>query len=89
MADENLIQVNRPDGYGQTKEGLLVPSELARQREVWFKEEVKLMRRLAKMLDHHQVNALLVCRDCGEVIVPDDESGEVEFVCKCKRRVVL
>lgn len=53
-------------GYRQTASGLIVPAESTRERQVWTKDEWKLLDRATRMLGGHGLSLLLECQhaDC-------------------------
>lgn len=53
-------------GYRQTASGLLVPKESTRERQVWTKDEWKLLDRATRMVGGHGLKLLLECQheDC-------------------------
>lgn len=50
-----------PTGFREHASGLIVPAELSRERQIWTREEWKLLNRVTKMLDGHGVSILLKC----------------------------
>lgn len=63
-----MMQVSRvPYGYGQAPgSDLLVPTELAREREVWTREEWKTLERARKLAASRGVVLKLGCPECRE-----------------------
>ena len=49
--------------FRPTASGLLVPQELSRVREVWTKDEVRLLDRVRLLLVRHQIDLYLGCQD--------------------------
>lgn len=50
-----------PAGFRRKNGGLIVPEALSRVREVWVKDEWKLLERATKMLASHHVIVYLHC----------------------------
>ena len=78
-------------GYARRPSGLIVPTDVARTREVWVHSETKLLRRLSKLLASHGVTAVLccdepACRDHPAIKSELDAWGREVLVCGCKRR---
>ena len=95
MTDLDKTTLNPTSTHGLTRRpsGLLVPEAVARTREVWLREEGKLLRRLHKLLTSHGVKAVLLCAEpaCREhpaIVSEVGEDGTTVMVCGCKRREV-
>lgn len=51
-----------PLGFAPHTSGLLVPESVARRREVWTREDWKVVNRAAKVLNDRHVGTLMRCR---------------------------
>ena len=78
-----------PQGFRQSGTGLIVPETLARAREVWPRDEWKLLDRAAKMLAHHQVKFTLRCAnpECDGTLSRIDDP-ELTLRCQCMDRIL-
>lgn len=50
-------------GFHEHASGLLVPADIAREREVWTKDEWRLLERCTKMLKSHGVALQMQCEN--------------------------
>lgn len=71
---------------------LVVPEEVSRQREVWTREEMKLLRRTEKLLRSRNLDLYVLCLDerCKEqprVTAMRDAQGKVVMECEHKVRI--
>lgn len=81
----------RPAGYRQSPGGLLVPSSLEREREVWTRDEWKVLDRAAALLAARGVSMVLRCNVCrvgGALAASQGPSGERLLTCAHKQRVL-
>jgi hypothetical protein len=53
------------EGFREHASGLLVPSDISRVREVWTRDEWKLLERAAKLLTARGVELFLGCPEPG------------------------
>ena len=99
MTDLDTTTLNPLSTHGLTRRpsGLLVPESAvpapARTREVWLREEAKLLRRLSRLLKAHHVRAVLLCDEpaCREkpaITSQVEPDGTTVLVCGCKAREV-
>ena len=81
----------------KTESGLIVPEDaITKQREVWTKDESRLMRRVINLLLQRKIRCIMVCQECqkGEqlqqeaVVVPSavDAAGTLVWSCGHKDR---
>jgi hypothetical protein len=76
-------------GYRSTGSGLLVPEEHSRKREVWTRDEGRLLDRATKLLTSRQVKFQMACaRDCGEPMTQQfkQPGGLPVLECGCTTR---
>lgn len=72
----------------ETESGLLVPDE-PRKHGVMTNDEIRLIRRAAKMAEAQKLTIVLFCQECKEPLVAGlNASGQSSLNCKCKERVV-
>lgn len=76
-------------GWQKNEAGVLVP--IVQIREVWTSDEGKYLRRLQRIMSGKDLDVILKCRKCKEVVAFQDrpDGGGIEFVCQCKRRVFI
>jgi hypothetical protein len=72
--------------------GLILPTELSRQREVWTKTEHTLLARATKLLKARGLQILLRCEETSCQSAPimrrrDPQSGDIHLECAHKTRV--
>lgn len=89
---EILTRDDTPAGFTEAPSGLVVPDDYARVREVWTRDEWRLMDRALKLLRSRNLAAVLKCNtpECQghEIAVLVDEStGDFTWRCKHKDRV--
>lgn len=67
--------------------GLLLP-EGARvlNREVWPHDDVKKVKRFHQMMQHYQLNILVVCTECNTPVQWQDGPTGPIGLCGCKKR---
>lgn len=84
------MQVGSAD-YTRTDTGLLVPVAAKRQREVWTKDEWKLLNRLGKLLKSRQMSFSIHCTtdDCKDkpMAFTPRPDGTSALACQCKERI--
>ena len=73
--------------------GLLVPPAHQRRREVWTRDEWKLLDRTAKLLAARHVKLQLACEspDCAREPIQrlrDPADGSITLRCRCTDRVL-
>lgn len=84
----DILTHETPAGMFEAPSGLVVP----REREVWTRDEWRLMDRALKLLRSRNLAAVLKCNtdECQgseiEVLV-DDSTGDFTWRCKHKDRV--
>lgn len=78
-----------PTGYGRAKgSGLLVPHDLAREREVWPREEWKTVERAMMLAFRHGATFVLGCPTCHEPLTRTERAdGTTGFHCGHKDHV--
>jgi hypothetical protein len=59
-----VLQPAEPRGFRSNTAGLLVPEDLSRKRQVWTKDEWRLLDRVTKLLQGKGVELFLACPDC-------------------------
>ena len=64
--------------------GLLVPTGLERDRQVWLHDDVKALRRLIMRMRPLQVRVVLVCEACQASL--EEERGTGRLTCRCTVR---
>lgn len=80
-----------PTGFAPHASGLVVPTEVARVREVWTNDERKLLARALGLCGAHQVLVGLQCGrpGCPEPIIRRVETPEgFALRCGCVERVI-
>ncbi len=87
-----MVQV-RPHGYHPTASGLLVPEAHARVREVWTRDEWRILERATKFLSSKDLAIFLGCRasTCREAPLERrrNPDGGLTLRCDHKDRVIL
>lgn len=80
-------------GFHPHASGLLVPDDLARKRQVWTKDEGRLLDRLAKLLNERGMLLNLACQNpkCAQSRKPLERfrmaNGDYVLRCECTDRV--
>jgi len=64
--------------------GLLVPTGLERDREVWLHDDLKVLRRLITRMRPLKVRVVLLCEACQQQL--EEERGTGRLCCRCKVR---
>ena len=79
------------NGFRANASGLLVPESLSRVREVWTRDEWRLIDRVSKLLERRGVDLILACPACaraGKPRIDQDREGDRQVLrCACKDRV--
>lgn len=74
-------------------EGTVTPMQAAvpleRKREAWMEEDVKPLRRVAKVAERHNINLLMQCRECQDIIHFEESDGGMVMECACTRRELI
>ena len=95
MSQPDTLNPMSTHGLTRRVSGLLVPASAVPApeltREVWLREEAKLLRRLSTLLRSHRVRAVLVCekpacRENPAIHVEAAPDGTTVMVCGCTRR---
>lgn len=77
-------------GYRQHASGLLVPNELSRKREVWTRDEWKVLERATKLLGSRGVDMFLRCENDACKAAPMERirrnDGGITLRCACTDR---
>lgn len=81
-----------PRGFRESNAGLLVPEAISREREVWCKDEWRLLDRATRLLTSRGIKFQFACahpRCHGErmTLTRDKTSGDVVLQCAHKTRV--
>lgn len=82
-------------GFREHASGLLVPEDISRQREVWTKDERKLLDRATELLRSRAIALQLRCLhpDCqgpdGKMQFSRDNAGDAILRCGHKDRVFV
>lgn len=85
MSGEILVK-DDPVGYNPSASGsgLLLPSDLSRERETWTRDERRLIERVLKLMRSRKLAVVLKCNDerCkGAEIVPEMTPGGFTWTC--------
>ncbi len=95
MSQPDTLNPMSTHGLTRRVSGLLVPASAVPApeltREVWLREEAKLLRRLSKLLDAHGVKAVLCCAKpscAGAPIIQREvrSDGVERLLCGCTAR---
>lgn len=82
-----------PAGYAPHASGLLVPDEFRREREVWTREDLRLIDKATVFLDQHGVEVYLRCSHEGCHGAPMERirnlDGGITYRCHHRDRVVV
>lgn len=60
---ELLTEQPVPEGFHPSASGLVVPEDLARDREVWTRDEWRLVDRVLKLMRSRNLAVVLHCND--------------------------
>lgn len=78
----------------QTDTGLIVPEgTITQRREVWVRDDVKVMRRAMAIMESFNVESILLCKPCRMAkrdpritVTRDPQTNEVVLTCHCAER---
>ena len=76
-------------GYREHASGLLVPAELSRVREVWTKDEWRLINRAFKLLESRKVAIFLGCSEtaaCKAAPIESIRQGGSTYLLRCAHK---
>ena len=75
-------------GVRQSASGLWVPEELSREREVWTRDEARLLERATKLLESRGVALYLRCThpDCATVPIERLRAADGGLLLRCGHR---
>lgn len=85
----------QPDpAFREHVSGLIVPAELSRKREVWAKDEWRLVERAVKLMKSRGVSTFYKCDNPACASEPlrlhrDPKSRAVDMRCACKSRLMM
>lgn len=78
--------------FRQTASGLHVPAPLSREREVWTRDEHKLLDRVSKLLKSRGIELFIGCteKECRKdpISKVSNEDGTITLRCHHKDRVM-
>lgn len=81
-----------PAGYRFNADGVLVPEEIARKREVWPKADVKKIDGATRILKSRELLFQFACKTCGPrtkmELVRDPTTGQRILRCNCTDRLL-
>lgn len=60
-----------------------------RKREAWTEDDTKPLRRVAKVAEDHNINVMLQCRECKQLVEFDAGPGGLTLNCACTIREVI
>ena len=87
------MAMDAPSGYRKTgASGLLVPTSVARHREVWLLSEWKLLDRAARLCEERGVRLTLSCRGAGcrgVIMRADEDAAGPVLRCDCSDRTFV
>lgn len=66
-----------------TPDTALVP----RERQVWTKDDRKVMNRAVKMMLARHIAVVMHCTSCGEPLTREASNDGFDMLCRCTRRV--
>lgn len=75
-----------PSGFRQSVDsGLILPEPLSRGRQVWTRDEWRLLDRCTSMLDRHGVTLLMRCREtsCAGAPLEPQRLSDGSFRLRC------
>ena len=74
-------------GFHEHASGLVVPDAVARAREVWTKDELKLLLRALRLMNSRQVRVAFICEACKQPLQHEKMAeGTPRLRCACKDR---
>ena len=86
---EFLAERQNPDGFHPHASGLLVPEDKAREREVWTRDEWRLMDRIIRLMRARNLAIVLHCHACKgqEIEVVNQPVNGFTWRCDHKDRI--
>lgn len=85
-----MLRSNLPPGFRQASaaSGLLVPEDTPREREVWTKDEARLMDRTLALLKSRGLKFLLACTDarCDGHRLEREVAPDGGYVLRCQHK---
>lgn len=77
--------------FREHESGLYVPDEVSRTREVWTKQEVRLVNRTTTLLKSRGIQVMFACtsKQCADTAITRVPGLTGDFVlrCECKDRI--
>jgi hypothetical protein len=76
---------NAGAAFRTTNSGLFVPAELSRERQVWTKDEARLLERATKLLEGKGIRLFLGCMHdrCREAPIERMRAADGGLVLRC------
>jgi hypothetical protein len=85
------VSAPSPAGFRASPEGLLIPSTVERQREVWTRDETRLVDRAMKFLHAKGLRVVMDCPACkvdGLLKAEQLHGGDAALLCAHKARIL-
>lgn len=77
-----------PTGYAPHASGLLVPTEISRQREVWTQGDSKAVTRALKLLQDREIAVFLACpyQECRDKPLERVRNADGTLTLRCAHK---
>lgn len=68
--------------------GLLVPEEVSREREVWTRDDLRLIDRATKLLTSRGIQVMFACTDkrCADVKITRVHGLAGDYILRCNHK---